>query len=99
MRFVLDRLVRIFFLLKQYNFLFPTLKSSLKAKTQHISNNVLNFIEHYTFIFTQQHRPNYKRGQKVILLCKKCKTLRFYHSLKVQVVHKYTFEIKSKEET
>jgi len=27
------------------------------------------------------------------------KKKRFYHSLKVQVAHKYIFEIKSKEET
>jgi len=47
----------------------------------------------------KQHRINLKRGLKVILLCKKCKRLNFYHSLKVQVTYKYIFETKSKKET
>jgi len=76
------------FFFKTIQFFVSNIKIKLKKVwTQHIFNNVLNFIEHYNFILIlqcfQQHRPNKKRGQKVILFYKKCKKLRFYHSLKV----------------
>jgi len=78
---------------RQYNFLFTSLKSILKTKTQHILTNVFNNVLN----FIQQHKPNNKHGQKVIIFYTKWKRIRFYHSLKVQISHKYIFEIKSKE--
>jgi len=44
-------------------------------------------------------QTKFKREQKVILFCKKYKRLKFYHSLRVQALHKYILERKSKEET
>jgi len=38
-----------------------------------------------------------KRGQKVIQLVRNAKDKFFYHSLRVQVAHKYIFERKKKK--
>jgi len=52
-----------------------------------LSNNVSNYIDQI------------RNVKKEILFCKKCKRIRFYHSLKTQVAYKNIFEIKNKEET
>jgi hypothetical protein len=54
---------------------------------------------HITISFSPNNINQIKNVDKVILLSKKYKRIRFYHSLKVQGAHKYSFEIKSKEET